>query len=100
MQKQEETQETQPQQQETQESQSEEEEKQKQQQETGDKGQEENQGQEKKESEAEDLEQKEGEMSKEDAVRLLDALKDDEKELQRELRTQPIEGGYRVDKDW
>ncbi|MBU4590411.1 MAG: tetratricopeptide repeat protein [Candidatus Omnitrophica bacterium] len=42
----------------------------------------------------------EKEMSEEDAVRLLDALKDDEKELQKELRMQPIEGRYRVEKDW
>ncbi|OIO32629.1 MAG: hypothetical protein AUJ70_05175 [Candidatus Omnitrophica bacterium CG1_02_40_15] len=39
-------------------------------------------------------------MSKEDAVRLLDALKDDEKDVQKELKNQPIEGQYRVDKDW
>ncbi len=45
-------------------------------------------------------EEKEGEMSKEDAVRLLDALKDDEKDIQKELRNQPVEGRYRVDKDW
>lgn len=42
----------------------------------------------------------EKEMSKEDAVRLLDALKDDEQDLQRELRLQPGEGRYRIDKDW
>lgn len=42
----------------------------------------------------------EGDMSKEDAVRLLDAMKDDEKGLQRELRKQPGEGRYRVEKDW
>jgi len=41
-----------------------------------------------------------GEMSKEDAVRLLDALKDDEKDVQKELKNQPREGQYRVDKDW
>jgi len=39
-------------------------------------------------------------MSKEDAVRLLDAMKDDEKDIQKELRNQPVEGRYRVDKDW
>ena len=44
--------------------------------------------------------QEEGEMSKEDALRLLDALKDDENDLQKELRVQPGEGRYRVDKDW
>jgi len=45
-------------------------------------------------------EDKKGEMSKEDAIRLLDAMKDDEKDLQKELRNQPAEGQYRVDKDW
>lgn len=61
---------------------------------------------EKKESHAREEEQKssgeekKGEMSEEDAVRLLDALKDDEKDVQKELRNQPIEGQYRVDKDW
>lgn len=45
-------------------------------------------------------EDKKGEMSKEDAMRLLDAMKDDEKDLQKELRNQPAEGRYRVDKDW
>jgi len=45
-------------------------------------------------------EEKKGDMSKEDAVRLLDALKDDEKDTQRDLRNQPVEGRYRVDKDW
>jgi len=45
-------------------------------------------------------EQEEREMSEEDALRLLDALRDDEKDLQKELRTQPQEGGHRVDKDW
>lgn len=50
-------------------------------------------------AEKESTEKKE-EMSKEDAIRLLDALKDDEKDLQKELRKQPIEGEYRVDKDW
>jgi tetratricopeptide (TPR) repeat protein len=45
-------------------------------------------------------EEKKDQMSKEDAVRLLDALKDDEKDVQKELRNQPIEGHYRVDKDW
>jgi Ca-activated chloride channel homolog len=45
-------------------------------------------------------EEKKDEMSKEDAVRLLDALKDDEKDLQEELRTKHIEGKYKVDKDW
>jgi Ca-activated chloride channel family protein len=39
-------------------------------------------------------------MSKQDAMRLLDAIKDDEKDLQKELRNQPIEGEHRVDKDW
>lgn len=43
---------------------------------------------------------KEGEMSREDAMRILDAMKDDEKDLQKELRRQPIEGEYRVEKDW
>lgn len=42
----------------------------------------------------------ESEMSKEDALRLLDALKDDEKDLQKELRTQPWEGTYKTEKDW
>ncbi|MDP2980546.1 MAG: tetratricopeptide repeat protein [Candidatus Omnitrophota bacterium] len=50
-----------------------------------------------KENQGED---KKGEMSKEDAIRLLDAMKDDEKDLQKELRNQPAEGQYRVDKDW
>ena len=45
-------------------------------------------------------EEKKDEMSKEDAVRLLDALKDDEKDLQKELRTKPVEGRYKVEKDW
>jgi len=45
-------------------------------------------------------EEKKGEMSKEDAVRLLDAFKDDEKDIQKELKNQPVEGRYRVDKDW
>ena len=45
-------------------------------------------------------EEKQDEMSKEDAVRLLDALNDDEKDLQKELRNQPAEGRYKVDKDW
>lgn len=45
-------------------------------------------------------EEKKDEMSKEDAVRLLDAMKDDEKDLQKELRNQPAEGRYKVDKDW
>jgi len=45
-------------------------------------------------------EEKKDEMSKEDAIRLLDALKDDEKDLQKELRKQPIEGEYKVEKDW
>ena len=40
------------------------------------------------------------EMSEEDAIRLLDALKDDEKDLQKDLRVGPGEGRYRVDKDW
>ncbi|MEK6732181.1 MAG: tetratricopeptide repeat protein [Candidatus Omnitrophota bacterium] len=44
--------------------------------------------------------EKKDEMSKEDAVRLLDALKDDENDLQKELRTKPVEGGYKVEKDW
>jgi hypothetical protein len=39
-------------------------------------------------------------MSKEDAIRLLDAVKDDEKDLQKELRKQPVEGDVRVEKDW
>jgi len=41
-----------------------------------------------------------GDMSKEDAIRILDALRDDEKDIQKELRTHPAEGRYRVDKDW
>ncbi|MDP2911256.1 MAG: tetratricopeptide repeat protein [Candidatus Omnitrophota bacterium] len=45
-------------------------------------------------------EEKKDEMSKEDAIRLLDALKDDENDLQKELRTRPVEGRYRVEKDW
>jgi len=45
-------------------------------------------------------EEKKDEMSKEDAIRLLDALNDDEKDLQKELRNQPVEGRYKVDKDW
>jgi tetratricopeptide (TPR) repeat protein len=45
-------------------------------------------------------EEKKDEMSKEDAVRLLDALKDDEKDVQKELRNQSMEGRYKVDKDW
>ena len=45
-------------------------------------------------------EEKQGEMSREDAVRLLDALKDDEKDIQKELRAHPVEGRYKVDKDW
>lgn len=45
-------------------------------------------------------EEKKDQMSKEDALRLLDALKDDEKDLQKELRNQPVEGEYRVEKDW
>ncbi|MFH1854640.1 MAG: tetratricopeptide repeat protein [Candidatus Omnitrophota bacterium] len=53
-----------------------------------------------KEEEQRQQESKDGEMSKEDAVRLLDALKDDEKDLQKELRNQPAEGRYRVEKDW
>ncbi len=43
---------------------------------------------------------KKGEMSKEDALRLLDALKNDERDLQKQLRTQPAKGRYRVEKDW
>jgi Ca-activated chloride channel family protein len=57
---------------------------------------EEQSGQEEKSS----REEKKLEMSKEDAVRLLDALKDDEKDVQKELKNQPKEGQYRVDKDW
>ena len=45
-------------------------------------------------------EEKKGEMSKEDAVRLLDALKDDEKDVQKELKNQSKDGRYRVEKDW
>ncbi|MDO8603197.1 MAG: tetratricopeptide repeat protein [Candidatus Omnitrophota bacterium] len=45
-------------------------------------------------------EEKKDEMSKEDAIRLLDAMKDDEKSLQKELRNKPIEGEYKTDKDW
>ena len=67
-----------------------------------DKGQEE--GKEKKEEEDTRTENREPrtekEMSEEDAVRLLDAIKDDEQDLQKELRVQPIEGRYKVDKDW
>ena len=54
-------------------------------------------GEEKQKSSGEETK---GKMSKEDAVRLLDAMKDDEKDLQKELRNQPVEGQYRVDKDW
>jgi len=43
---------------------------------------------------------KKGEMSKEDALRLLDAVKNDERDLQKELRTRPAKGRYRVEKDW
>ena len=39
-------------------------------------------------------------MSKEDALRLLDALKDDEKTVQKELRRSWDADTYRVDKDW
>ncbi|MBU1147794.1 MAG: tetratricopeptide repeat protein [Candidatus Omnitrophica bacterium] len=67
-----------------------------------DKGQEE--GEEKKEEEDARTENREPrtekEMSEEDAIRLLDAIKDDEQDLQKELRVQPIEGRYKVDKDW
>lgn len=45
-------------------------------------------------------EEKKSGMSREDAIRLLDALKDDEKDIQKELRNQLIEGRYEVDKDW
>ena len=41
----------------------------------------------------------EKEMSEEDAIRLLDAFKDDEKDLQKQLRMLP-EGRYKVEKDW
>lgn len=81
--------------------------------ETGEKGQEaaeEEEGEDEKQESAEgqqtrEEERPEGasdekEMSEEDALRLLDALKDDEKDLQKELRTQQGEGRYRVDKDW
>ncbi len=44
--------------------------------------------------------QEEAEMSEEDAIRLLDALKDDEKDLQKELRVQPSDIRYNIDKDW
>ena len=44
--------------------------------------------------------QRQDDMSEEDAIRLLDALRDDEKELQRKLRTYPGEGKYKVDRDW
>ena len=64
-------------------------------------------GQEQKEGEEKGLEEDqsksqeaEGQMSREDAIRLLDALKNDEVDLQKELRRQPIEGEYRVEKDW
>ncbi len=71
---------------------------------TGEEKKEETQKQKQEESAQEEKEAKgkpkEGEMSKEDAIRILDALKDDEKDLQRELRKQPIEGEYRVEKDW
>ncbi|MBU1853055.1 MAG: tetratricopeptide repeat protein [Candidatus Omnitrophica bacterium] len=63
--------------------------------EEGEEGEEESVGQKKDPPEGEG-----GDMSEEDAIRLLDALKDDEKELQKELRTQPGEGRYRVDRDW
>jgi Ca-activated chloride channel homolog len=45
-------------------------------------------------------EKKEGKMSEEDALRLLDALKDDEKDLRKQLRIPQGENGYRVEKDW
>ncbi len=45
-------------------------------------------------------EEKKDEMSKEDAVRLLNALKDDEKDVQKELKNKLAEGQYKVDKDW
>ena len=66
-------------------------EEQKQEQETRDKGQ---------EQEEQQRSGNEKEMSEEDAIRLLDAIKDDEQDLQKELRVQPIEGRYKVDKDW
>ncbi|MFH1478331.1 MAG: tetratricopeptide repeat protein [Candidatus Omnitrophota bacterium] len=40
------------------------------------------------------------EMSKEDAMRLLDALKDDERDIQKSLIKQYKEGSYNVEKDW
>ena len=83
-------------------------EEQKQEQETRDKGQEqeqqdqEEQGTRDKGQEEEEQQRSgnEKEMSEEDAIRLLDAIKDDEQDLQKELRVQPIEGRYKVDKDW
>lgn len=45
-------------------------------------------------------EENKDQMSKEDAIRLLDAMKDDEKDILKGLRNQPVEGQYRVDKDW
>lgn len=55
---------------------------------------------EKQEEQKSSGEEKKDEMSKEDATRLLDAFNDDEKDLQKELRNQPVEGRYKVDKDW
>ena len=63
-------------------------------------GKEEEEKQEGVEQKEDSTEPEEGEMSEEDAIRLLDALKDDEKDLQKELRTQPHEGRYKVDRDW
>ncbi|MFA4991001.1 MAG: tetratricopeptide repeat protein [Candidatus Omnitrophota bacterium] len=57
-------------------------------------------GEQKEDEEAAGQEDKKGEMSKEDAMRLLDAMKDDERDLQKELRERQGDGGYRVEKDW
>ena len=53
-----------------------------------------------KEKPAPEAQGQDKEMSEEDAIRLLDALKDDEKDLQKDLRSAPAEGRYRIEKDW
>jgi len=42
----------------------------------------------------------EGEMTEEEAQRILDALKDDEEEVQKEIRRKQSSGKKRVEKDW
>jgi len=42
----------------------------------------------------------EGELSEEEAQRILDALKDDEEEVQKEIRQKQSSGKKRVEKDW